>query len=300
MMPRWSRLSAALAGLLAVSLWGGSAGAATGLPFLTQVAGGRALALAEAAVALPADQASANPAALAPASAGVGLSHSRWIQGVRLEEFNVAAKRGKGTYGAALYLARIDGLERRTGPTAEPLGEFGVYDAILSFSYARPYNEKLRWGLSTKLIRQSIFTSTASGAAVDAGLLYRLHPDLEVGAALANVGSMGKLELQSTDLPLLGRVGVAYSGVERLLLSAQIQTVRERGGDWRLGGEYAVLSSLFLRGGYQSSANRSLSLGVGLVAGKLELDYAYLPFDRDLGEVHRFSLYISQPQGTTP
>ena len=215
------RLAAAV---LACSLFAGSAGAATGLPFLTQVSGARALALAEAAVALPADQASANPAALDPAAAGLGLSHSRWIGDVRLEQVHLAAPRDAGAYGLALHLARADGLERRTGPSAEPLGEFGVYDAVLSLSYARPAGERLRWGLSGKLIRQSIFTRSASGAALDAGLVYRLRPDLRLGAALANLGGMGELDREATELPLLGRVGLAYDGVDRLLVGTEVFT----------------------------------------------------------------------------
>ena len=288
--PRWRP---GLAAVLACSLFCGLCGmaaAATGLPFLTQASGARALALAEAAVALPASQASANPAVLDPAAAGLGLSHSRWIGDVRLEQIHLAAPRGAGAYGLALHLARADGLERRTGPSTEPLGEFGVYDAVLSLSYARGVGERVRWGLSGKLIRQSIFTRDANGAALDAGLTYLLRPDLRLGAAVANIGGMGSLDREATELPLLGRIGLAYEGIEDLLVGAEIQTVRGRDTDWRLGAEFRALPALALRGGYQSSAGRSFSLGLGVLSGAWGIDYAYVPFDQDLGEAHRFSL----------
>ena len=51
-----------------------------------------------------------------------------------------------------------------------------------------------------------------------------------------------------------------------------------------LGGEYRAGEHLRLRTGYQTTENRSLSAGLGLVAKHWIIDYAYLPFGSGLGD----------------
>lgn len=274
---------------------------AAGLPFLRLSAGARLLAMGEAAAAVAdAEAASANPAALALSAPGIGLSHSQWIQGLQLERLNLVGRRGMATYGLGLSLAHVDGLERRTGPTAEPLGEFGVYDAAVSLTYARPWSPDLHLGVNIDLIRQSIYTHTASGLAVDLGAVYRAHPNLYLGLALGNLGRMGDLDRQATDLPLLARAGLAYSGLPRLHLAVDTQWVRDDGTDARFGAEYALRDGFYLRGGYQTAANRALSVGLGVGLGVWTLDYAFVPFSRGLGEAHRLSLYLRRPGNAAP
>ncbi len=262
---------------------------AAGLPFLRLSSGARASALGEAVTALTDLEAMTyNPAALtASASRGVSIGHSEWIQDIRHEYLALVAPRGPGTIALAGAFSQADGLERRTGPSALPLGDFGVYDSVVGVGYARDWRPKLRLGVGVKMVRQTIFTKTASGAAVDLGALYRVKPELQIAAAVRNMGAMGKLVSESTDLPVEARVGAVYRGPGQLLVVLDLQRVRDTGTSLHVGTEYAIQSRLALRAGYQTTDSRDLSLGLGVNCGSWAFDYAFVPFPSGLGDAHR-------------
>jgi hypothetical protein len=60
------------------------------------------------------------------------------------------------------------------------------------------------------------------------------------------------------------------------------------------GGEYLIKEVLYLRAGYQTGYdNRGLSAGAGFVYKEFRIDYAFVPYQSDLGNSHRFSLTYS-------
>lgn len=266
--------------------------ARSGLDFLQLPAGARGAALAEAGVALPDEDAlSANPAALQSAARTLGLSHSEWVQDIRHEYLSLLWGHGKRVLGLAFQLSHTGQLEHRTGPSAEPLGEFGVYEGALNLAWARSWNQRLRLGLNLKLLRQSVYTSTATGAALDLGLLFQLRPTLCLGAVLRQLGRMDELDQESTPLPRTLAAGLAYTGLPRLLLSGEVRRA-EGSTSLHLGAEWEAASQLLLRGGYQNTEGRGLALGLGLRREIWTLDYAFVPLAADLGKAHRLSLHL--------
>jgi hypothetical protein len=267
--------------------------AETGLPFLLVGAGARGIALGEAAVALLDDEAmAANPAALpARPRRTLGLTHSAWIGDIRHDYLTLVAAGRRGVFGFSAQIARADDLEHRTGPSPEPQGRFGVYDGVLSLAYAGALGTSLRAGIGVKLIRQAVYIETATGAAVDAGLLYRLGDQLHLGLALRNFGRMSKLDKQATDLPRSGSAGASFRRGERLLVGLEVRRAAGRATSLHLGGELAVGRRLRVRGGYQTTDTRHLTLGLGLQSSAWIVDYAFIPFKSGLGEAHRFSLH---------
>ena len=198
--------------------------AAAGLPSLRQGGGARAAALASAETALFAAQA-LNPAARQSRGRSVAFSHQASIQHIRHNHLHLTQARGRGTWGLAAQLWQADGLARRTGPSAEPLGHFGVYEGAVGLSYAR-HIERTRLGLQLKFIRQSIFTQNASGLAADIGLMYDVSTSLRLGAAVRNLGRMNRLDRRETDLPLEARFGAAYVGRTDVLVAVEAQKTR--------------------------------------------------------------------------
>ncbi|MEE3258281.1 MAG: PorV/PorQ family protein [Candidatus Latescibacterota bacterium] len=291
--------------LLAALLAWPIAAHAAGLPSLRLSGGARSAALAEAATALP-DAQALNPAALQTHGKSAAFSHGAWIQDISQDYLHLTWTRGQGVWGLSGQLWQTDDLERRTGPSAEPLGRFGVYEGAAGLSYARTM-DRMRLGLRLKFIRQSISTQNASGGAADLGLVYALNTHLHLGATLRNLGGMGQLDRHETDLPLEIRLGFAYAGrvskmgaarsdaAPRLLLAFAAQ--QARGGDLtlHLGGEYRAGERLRLRAGYQNAENRSLSAGLGLITGRWVVDYAYVPFSSGLGNAHRLTLLRESP-----
>ena len=261
----------------------------SGLGFLRQGAGARAAALGGAATALsdPA-AASLNPAALAPVRSAV-LSHTEWIGGMRHEQAAVLWPRAAGDVLALdVRMAHAGGLERRLGPTREPLGEFGLYEWTAGAAWSRPWGERLRLGMGGKLVRQSIDVEAASGLAVDLGLLYGRGP-WSFGAALRNLGRMNELDREATELPLQARVGAALARGP-LTAAADVGTSRDAGASLHLGAEWSLSPRLVVRTGYGTAGTGNLAFGMGLSARLWRLDYAFLPFGDGLGEAHRVSL----------
>ena len=264
--------------------------AAVGLPSLRQGGGTRAAALAGAETALFAAQA-LNPAARQSRGRSVAFNHQASIQNIRQNHLHLTQARGRGTWGLAAQLWQANDLARRTGPSAEPLGHFGVYEGAVGLSYARQM-ERTRLGLQLNFIRQSIFTQNASGLAADLGMIYDVSASLRLGAAVRNLGRMNHLDRRKTDLPLETRLGAAYVGRADVLVAVEAQKVRGDDLTLHLGGEYRAGEHLRLRAGYQSTENRSLSAGLGLAVKHWVIDYAYLPFGSGLGDAHWLSLQL--------
>ena len=265
------------------------AAADSGLGFLRQGAGARSAALGGAATALSdPSAASLNPAALAEGRSTV-LSHTEWIGGMRHEQ---AAALWTGPAGgvAALdaRLAHAGGLERRTGPTRDPLGDFGIYEWTAGAAWSRPWGERLRTGIGAKVVRQSIDVEAASGAAADLGLLYGTGR-WRLGAALRNLGRMSALDREATELPLQARAGASLARGP-LTASADAAATRGAGASLHLGAEWRVSPRLALRAGYGTAAPRRPAFGAGVSVRPWQLDYAYLPFADGLGPAHRVSL----------
>jgi len=284
-------------GVLAATLVFVTAGrtpAATGLPELRLNSGARGTALADAMAAVrDVDGASANPATMiASEGHSVGFSQTAWIQDMQISQLTVTGRRGEAVWGFSAELSRVDGLERRTGPTVQPLGEFGVYAGALMVSLAGQWSPRLRVGAGARLIRQSISTASATGAGVDLGALFALRPHVQAGLAVRNLGAMSSLQRTATRLPRTVRLGVSFDGLRNLRLCSEAQ--RPRDGDWTLHGgiEYTASPELALRLGYQTTDSRGFTGGLGLGRGSWRVDYAYVPFTYGLGFAHRLTVQL--------
>ena len=273
---------------------------AAGFPFLRISAGARSASLAEAVTAVTdADPFAINPATLeSQAGRYLGFSHSEWIQDIGHDEVSATSRFGSTDIGVAAQLFRADGLESRVGPTRDSLGDFGVYEWAVGVSAARDLGLHLRCGVAFKLVRQSIFADAAGGGALDFGLLYRLSELWRLGMAVRNLGTVSRLDRESTDLPRQLRVGATCDLTDRLMLSADSQhNEGSESTSVHIGVQWHSVERLTLRGGYQTAENRSVSAGFGLALDRWLVDYAYLPFESDLGAAHRFSIQVSPGGG---
>lgn len=266
--------------------------AAAGLPSLRQGGGASTAALAGAATALFSSQ-SLNPAARQSRGRSVAFNHQVSIQNIRHNQLHLTQARGPSTWGLSAQLLRNGDLERRTGPSTEPLGRFGVYEGAVGLSYARKL-ERTRLGVQLKFIRQSISTQNASGVAADFGLVFDVAARLRLGATVRNLGRMNRLDRRATDLPLEARVGVAWGGRADMRVAVEAQKARGDDLTLHLGGEYRAGERLRLRAGYQSTENRGLAAGLGLVGKHWVIDYAYVPFGAGWDDAHWVSLQLER------
>jgi hypothetical protein len=276
------------------------AGGETGLAILKIGVSARAAAMGEAFVA-SADDASGifwNPAGSAwIKQRQAHFTHNKWIQGISNDVAGVVFPTTIGTFGIGLMLNNVNDFERRITATEEPLGTFSSHDFSMSLNYARMVGENLSVGTEIKYLNEKIYVESAGGYAVDFGLRYRLlRPGLFVAAAIQNIGSMSEMVQESIVLPKIIRIGTAYTipGFfmgDKLLFAADYVKIIDNSDHINIGLEYYPYQKIAVRTGYQTGYDeRSIAAGFGLNFGFLNIDYAYIPFDNDLGNSQRFSM----------
>ena len=274
---------------------------ATGMAFLKVGVDARAAGMGEAvtAVANNANAAFWNPAGILGAErSNLQLTHNAWLLDVDGQAGAVVFKRQKSAIGLHVQTMGVAGIPVRDLPTDVPLDETSATYSAMGITYARPFGERLEAGLNLRYLFEKIFVYTARGYAADLGLRYHFNPQITVAAALQHLGSMNELRSAATKLPTTFRAGGAYQpaaafGPATVLLAADLVYPLEENPRVHLGGEAAFHETLMLRLGYATGYEaRGLSFGVGIRKTVFRFDYSYSPFDSDLGESQRFTVYL--------
>lgn len=273
----------------------------SGFSFLKFGIGAKAVGMGEAFVAQSGEAASAwwNPAGLSGIKgAQFSFTHSEWFQDITVEYFATALGFGKNTLGMSIALGKVPGIEKREGPSTEPIALFDAHDVVFSFSFARDIREGFALGVSAKWLYEKIDIHSASGLGFDLGGIYSPLENLKLGLSVLNLGQKMKFEQEKFSLPTLYRAGVTYS-VEKENLNSDFtfgfDLVKPRDDDVKLnlGGEYGLYQTLKIRLGYQGGYDeKNFSFGLGTSFRKYSIDYAYLPHKSNLGNIHSVSLNI--------
>ncbi|MCK5739428.1 PorV/PorQ family protein [bacterium] len=274
--------------------------AQSGMAFLKIGVGTRAAAMGEAQAVAGGSSASTywNPAGLSQMEKGeLMFVHNAWIQDISHEFLGAAFQTGTHHWGLALTTADIAGIERRTGPSDEPLGTISASNFSAAVSYARQLIPMLHVGVTAKYVYEHIYTETAHGLAFDLGLLSAplANTGIQLALAVQNVGFTSELNTEAIDLPEIIRFGAAVNDLDILpfgVVSGEVDLVQIQNEDIHvnIGAEMVVEKILALRAGYQTGyADKGLGAGLGLFLKNLEFGYAYTPFSSNLGDSHRFS-----------
>jgi len=278
-------------------------GTSAGLAFLKLGVGARAIGLGDAYTAVAGDASSVywNPAGIVNVeNVDVTLMHSEWFQDIRYEYVGGVQSFGDYAIGLGIVGLYMDDLERRVGPTAEPIGHFGVFDFAFTGSYARRLSDHLDVGGSVKYLHEKIDEDAAKGVAFDLGGHYRVpgFEGLTAGVAVVNLGPQMKFIEEEFNLPVMYKLGVAVDvPVEslngRVLIATDAVMPAEGNTKLHFGIEYEFADMLALRFGYRTGwDNQNVSAGLGVKVRNFRLDYAVVPFYSELGDTHRVSLGV--------
>lgn len=291
----------------------------TSASFLKIGVGARAVGMAGAYTAVPGDAYAMywNPAGLAAVPyrtlafthneyfAGMGQEYASYAQPVAAPFMLPDGGVGSRVAGVSLnYFYTGNDIERRSGlyeggGAISPVeGRFGAYDMALAFGYAGDRSRALRTGAAVKLIRQSIDTESAYGAALDLGALYnfeRFGRGFTAGFVLQNIGPGLRFVDRTYRLPLTAKAGLSHRLPGGTLLALDLAKPVDNYPSLALGMEHPLGGRLLLRAGYryrqhgnESGELSGLAFGVGFVSGRFTFDYALAPFG-ELGNTHRFS-----------
>ena len=292
----------------------------TAAPFLGIGAGPRAIGMGGAFTAV-ADDPSAlywNPGGISrTGQSAVLVEHTNYLVGTSFNYFaGVVALNSDNALGLSVTNLNYGSDIVTTVSQPDGTGEtWSASDWAVGLSYARNLTDRFSIGGTAKMIMQNIWHESATGFAVDAGLLY-ITPfnNMKIGMAISNFGTdmqMGGTDLlisydpnpsmagnnknipaqyytDSYPLPLFFRVGLAMdvikAGDSKLTLAADAIHPSDNDQSVNVGAEYSWSNTLYLRAGYKSlfipNSQEGLTLGVGLryaitMRLILSLDYAY-------------------------
>ncbi len=275
------------------------ADAPNGLAFLKISTDVRSGAMGETGVAAGGASAASfyNPALSAFADKnGISFSHHRWIQDINLN-FIEAHFQTKVNVGVSLLATGVDDIEVRRTPSPTPAAYVDSRDLAFTLNLSQALSKKWGAGVNVRYISEKIYYSSTHGWALDFGTVYKLTEEIRLGAAFSNLGSMSEMESEKPDLPWTARAGAAWdlalSGAGAATIAAELHYVNDEEARAGLGFEYRPMEIIALRGGYLINYDeRGLTAGLGLSWKNVGLDFAYLPFDSDLGNSSRFSLRL--------
>lgn len=309
----------------------------TAAKFLSIPVGARALAMGGAYTAL-ANDASAiywNPGGLAQVTTReVFFMHSEWLADINFDHFALALGSGNmGTFGLSVTAMTIGEMEVTTEDQPDGTGEF--FDAssfAFGLSFSRRITEDFMIGANVKYVLEKIWSSSASGLAVDIGTIFDTpFYGVRFGTAISNFGTKMQmsgdnllvrkdidpgttgnnedvnaiLETDKFDLPLNLRIGLArdfnLNEQNRFTMAVDVLYPNDNQQSLNVGAEYAAFNELiFLRGGYraifQDESQEEFVVGAGLKhkfgAVGVSLDYAFQSWAL-LENVHQYSLVLN-------
>lgn len=267
----------------------------SGLAFLRMGPNAESAGMGDAHVASSRDAFSTfwNPAGLAAAERNSAAgSYQGWVGDVKI--FAAAVRLGAGSDGAfGLFVTAngTDDLEARDLPGPSN-GDFSVQFVNAGLAYARTFGP-VHAGATAKYLTERIYTESSSGYGFDFGVQADvLSEGLYLGAALQNVGRMTELLDESTELPMLVRLGGAFfplrvlmSDDDATLLETEIvaevvHIIPENVTQIHAGVGAEMLDVITLRTGYISNDSlRKYSFGLGFEYQGVIFDYAFLPFE---------------------
>lgn len=285
--------------------------------FLSIPVGGKAIAMGGAFTALSGDATTLywNPGATSRnGENSIYATQTNWLVGSVHQWLGVQVMiTRQDAVGLSFNNLDYGGREKVT-TVAEPdgTGEFwNASDLAMALTYSRNLTDRFSIGGSLKYITQQIWHESASGMAVDLGLLFITQFNgLRISATLTNFG--GELQMDGRDLlnridiapddegnnetivarlktgswpiPLTFHVGMAMPVITQQNLKATLAADAIRPTDntetLSVGGEVELFNIMSLRGGYQTlfreDAESGLTLGFGV---KVPNPYANIAFD---------------------
>ena len=289
--------------LVLINIGLASEGGKVGFAFLKTAVNARASAMGEAYTALANDASATfwNPANLAHTEFNsVVLSHNQWLQDITHNFAAVHLIRGEHNIAFSFNVISVPGIEIRDyTASADPIGKSSVYNLYFGGAYATNISDNWSIGGQIKYYYEKMHLVSAGGFGVDLGVLGKeVIKDMDWGLSIQNIGKMGKLLNNSTELPLLVRTGIGYSlpwkiSENNIIAAADLVYIINDAFRFNIGAEAKLMDQFALRLGYVlGNDSYDFTAGFGLQLSRYQLAYAFVPYKYDLENSHRFSVNI--------
>ncbi|MBP1647351.1 MAG: hypothetical protein H6Q30_796 [Bacteroidetes bacterium] len=260
-----------------------------------------------------------NPAGTAGIQHGVTLfaSHMDYIADIGVECLSASVRlEDFGTLGLQFKALSVGDIPVTTAQTPDGTGQtFSPLFFTLGLTYGRQLTDRVRVGVTTKLISEQMADVSATGFAFDAGVIYDNLAGLQglsFGVVVKNIGPQIKFEgpglnveaissdlsreaytykvdAASFELPSTIELGVGYRNMvgedNAFTVSAAFQNNNFTDDAYRGGLEYGFQNLLFLRGGYDYSPSAtdvrenifgpSFGAGIHAIVGNTDVTFDY-------------------------
>ncbi|MBI5474156.1 MAG: PorV/PorQ family protein [Ignavibacteriae bacterium] len=309
----------------------------TAAQFLKIGVGARAIGMGSAQAAMQGDISAIywNPGALSRlnVTSELTFNHVEWLGDINYDfAAGVLQLENFGTLGLSVISLRVPEDVVRT--VDFPEGDGRTWDGsslAIGLAYAKSLTDRFSIGFNAKFVRESIWSESASGFALDFGTLYNSEiPGLSLGASISNFGTKMRLSgrdlqfnndpnnnegsgpnqipseytTESFDMPLSFRIGIAYDLrlADEFRATTAIDATHPNDNTEYVnsGLELAWRETLFARVGYKAlflrDTEQGLTWGLGLHytldnSTTIKLDYGFAEFGR-LKNVQYFSLGV--------
>lgn len=323
--------------LLAGTVYGQDKVGTTAAPFLGIGAGPKAIGMGGAFVAVANDPSALywNPSGISRGGQNEFLfEHTNYLIGTSYNFFGgVIALDEENAIGVSVTYLDYGTEDVTTVAMPDGTGQtWSAKDMAIGLSYSRNLTDRFSIGGTAKMILQQIWHESATGWAVDAGLLYTTpFNDMKIGMTISNFGTDMRMTgedlyvthnpdpsvagdnskipaeyyTESYPLPLLFRIGLSMDVIKStdntVTLAVDALHPNDNAQSVNVGGQYSWNNTIFARIGYKSmgvtSSEEGITAGFGLAYEVIanvtfKLDYAYENYGI-LNNIQKFALSVS-------
>lgn len=181
----------------------------------------------------------------------------------------------------------------RSGGRASETGNLLDYSAQAFFiGTGFKLSPSLSFGLTGKLIQESIASRNASGVGLDAALLFQPSSQLSLGLNAQNIIpaqlTWNTPSANTDSIPLNLKAGLSWQPITPLTLLLDCDFPLNRPSILHYGLAYRIADPLVIRAGFSQSL---FSFGTGLILNPFLIDFSS-EFQNDLDTVYKVSLGI--------
>ncbi len=240
-----------------------------------------------------------NPAGLSKSlSSEISLTHIEWFQQVEYENIEYSMIFPFGTIAATINWLHMDSLTKTiANPTTlyTSLYTFSPYSVYGILTYSKQFFDDLFLGANLKILNYTIDNQNATGSTFsflfDFGLIYDLPflNGLSAGLVFNDIGPQETFVSQAFSQPINMKIGLGYSA-NNFTLEGNVQAASDNNLNYSFGASYTAFNVLAFRLGYKLGTIQQPTFGAGLILNSLLIDYAFVPYNADLGLTNRITL----------
>ena len=231
--------------------------------------------------------------------------YNSWLAGIHYSSGAYSQPLGKNAAVGFSVIYLQSEIERRLDDTTDPDSLFNAYSYAVGLSGSYALIPKMfSLGGTVKYFGQNFDVAESSGAGLDLGTLLKVS-NLRLGASVQNITIATSTDTEEDlSLPLSFRAGASYPFQKDSILAAEFSKLGDGDPTYSIGLEKWFRQVLAIRVGYCIGSNdnpkQGLSAGLGLKAYgtkpletmNFQLDYAYVPESKGLGDTHRVSMMV--------